>query len=99
MVITGGMNVYPAEVEGALCAHPDVADAAVFGVPDDEWGERVHAVVSPRRGETLDLADLEAFLGDRLAGFKRPRSWEVREHLPRTESGKLLKRVLRGAPA
>jgi acyl-CoA synthetase (AMP-forming)/AMP-acid ligase II len=99
MVITGGMNVYPAEVEGALCAHPDVADAAVFGVPDDEWGERVHAVVSPRRGETLDLADLEAFLSDRLAGFKRPRSWEVREHLPRTESGKLLKRVLRGAPA
>jgi acyl-coenzyme A synthetase/AMP-(fatty) acid ligase len=106
MVITGGMNVYPAEVEAALCAHADVADAAVFGVADEQWGERVHAVVSPRPGRTIDPADLETFLAGRLAGFKRPRSWEVRAELPRTESGKLLKRVLRadyealqGAPA
>lgn len=100
MVITGGMNVYPAEVEAALNAHPDVDDAAVFGVPDDEWGERVHAVVAPRAGAGLDLAALDAFLAGRLAGFKRPRSWSVRDELPRTESGKLLKRVLQAeAPA
>ena len=95
MVITGGMNVYPVEVEAALHAHPDVADAAVIGVPDDEWGERVHAAVVPEPGRELDLAALDAFLAERLAGFKRPRSWEVRTELPRTESGKLLKRVLR----
>jgi acyl-CoA synthetase (AMP-forming)/AMP-acid ligase II len=102
MVITGGMNVYPAEVEAALNAHPDVGDAAVFGLPDDEWGERVHAVVAPRAGVGVDVAALDAFLAGRLAGFKRPRSWSVREELPRTESGKLLKRVLRAeepAPA
>jgi acyl-CoA synthetase (AMP-forming)/AMP-acid ligase II len=95
MVITGGVNVYPAEVEAALTAHPDVADAAVLGLPDPEWGERVHAVVVPRAGRTVDPADLDGFLRRRLAGYKRPRSWEVRERLPRTESGKLLKRVLR----
>ena len=95
MVITGGMNVYPAEVEAALHAHADIADAAVFGVADDEWGERVHAVVAPRPGRTVDPAALDAFLVDRLAGFKRPRSWSVKKELPRTESGKVLKRVLR----
>ena len=95
LVITGGMNVYPAEVEAALHAHPDVADVAVIGIPDDEWGERVHAVVSPKPGREVDPADLDAFVAGRLAGFKRPRSWDVRAELPRTESGKLLKRVLR----
>ena len=95
MVITGGMNVYPAEVEAVLHAHPDVGDAAVFGVPDEEWGERVHAVVQARPGRTVDLAGLEAFVTGRLAGFKRPRSWEQRSELPRTDSGKLLKRLLR----
>ncbi len=95
MVITGGMNVYPAEVEAVLHAHPDVADAAVIGLPDDEWGERVHAVVTAREGRLLDPAALAAFTAGRLAGFKRPRSWDVRDELPRTESGKLLKRVLR----
>jgi len=95
MLITGGMNVYPAEVEAVLHAHPDVADAAVFGIPDDEWGERVHAVVAPRSGRSLDPAALDAFVAVRLAAFKRPRSWDFRAELPRTESGKLLKRVLR----
>jgi acyl-CoA synthetase (AMP-forming)/AMP-acid ligase II len=89
------MNVYPAEVEAVLHAHPDVADAAVFGIPDDEWGERVHAVVAPRSGRSLDPAALDAFVAVRLAAFKRPRSWDFRACLPRTESGKLLKRVLR----
>jgi len=95
MVITGGMNVYPAEVEGVLHAHPDVADVAVIGIPDDEWGERVHAVVQPKAGRDVDTAELEAFVAERLARFKRPRSWDVRAELPRTESGKLLKRLLR----
>jgi len=95
MVITGGMNVYPAEVEGVLHAHPDVADVAVIGIPDGEWGERVHAVVQPKAGRCVDPVALEAFVAERLARFKRPRSWEVRPELPRTESGKLLKRELR----
>ena len=95
MVITGGMNVYPAEIEAVLHAHPDVMDVAVFGIPDDEWGERVHAVVQPRAGATIDLDALAAYAEDNLANYKRPRSWQVRDQLPRTESGKLLKRVLR----
>jgi len=95
MIISGGMNIYPAEIEAVLYSHPDVMDAAVFGVPDDEWGEKVHAVVQPRAGREIDLVALEAFVAERLAGYKRPRSWELRDELPRTESGKLLKRLLR----
>lgn len=95
MIITGGMNVYPAEVEAVLHAHPDVFDVAVIGLPDDEWGERVHAVMQPRPGHTIDVDALSELVDAQLAGFKRPRSWDVRESLPRTESGKLLKRVLR----
>ncbi len=95
LVITGGMNVYPAEVEAVLHAHPDVQDAAVLGVPDDEWGQRVHAVVQAWPDREIDVDALAAFAASRLAGYKRPRSWEVRAELPRTESGKLLKRLLR----
>ena len=95
MIISGGMNIYPAEIEAVLYSHPDVMDAAVFGVPDEEWGEKVHAVVQPRAGREIDLAALESFVDDRLSGYKRPRSWELRDELPRTESGKLLKRLLR----
>lgn len=95
LIITGGANVYPAEVEAVLHSHPDVFDVAVVGVPDDDWGERVHAVVQPKAGRDIDVAALEAYTASRLAGFKRPRSWEVRAELPRTESGKLLKRLLR----
>ncbi|MFC4951106.1 class I adenylate-forming enzyme family protein [Pseudonocardia sp. GCM10023141] len=97
LVITGGMNVYPAEVEAALHEHPDVLDAAVFGLPSPEWGETVHAVVVARTGRELDIAAIEEHLAQRLASYKRPRSWEVRDELPRTEAGKLLKRVLRAA--
>ena len=97
MLITGGVNVYPAEVEAVLHAHPDVADVAVIGVPDDEWGERVHAVVVAEAGRGLDVASLDAFVAVRLAGVKRPRSWEFRDELPRTGSGKVLRRVLRSA--
>ena len=95
LVITGGMNVYPAEVEAVLHGHPAVADAAVFGVPDDEWGERVHAVVELRPGHSLDSEDLDTFVAHRLAGYKRPRSWAQVQSLPRSETGKLLKRLLR----
>lgn len=95
MVISGGVNIYPAEIESVLHAHPAVMDAAVFGIPDDEWGEAVHAVVQPRAGAELDLDDVRAFVETRLAAYKRPRTYEVRAELPRTESGKLLKRLLR----
>ncbi len=95
MIISGGMNIYPAEIEAVLHAHPDVMDAAVFGVPSDEWGESVHVVIQPKAGHTVDLGALEAHASEHLAGYKRPRSWEVRAELPRTESGKLLKRLLR----
>jgi acyl-CoA synthetase (AMP-forming)/AMP-acid ligase II len=95
MVISGGVNIYPAEIEAVLHAHPRVLDAAVFGIPDDEWGERVHAIVQPKPGDTIDLDELRAFVEDRIAGYKRPRSYELRDELPRTDAGKLLKRVLR----
>jgi acyl-CoA synthetase (AMP-forming)/AMP-acid ligase II len=95
MIISGGMNIYPAEIEAALYEHPQILDAAVFGIPDDEWGESVHAVVQAKAGEGLDLDDVRAFLEPKLAGYKRPRSYEIRDQLPRTDSGKLLKRVLR----
>jgi acyl-CoA synthetase (AMP-forming)/AMP-acid ligase II len=95
MIISGGMNIYPAEIEAVLHQHPDVMDCGVFGIPDDEWGEKVHAVVQPKAGVTIDMAEIEGFASERLAGYKRPRSWEFREELPRTESGKLLKRLLR----
>ncbi len=95
MIISGGVNIYPAEIESVLHAHPQVLDAAVFGIPDDEWGERVHAIVQPKPGESIDLDELRAFVEDRVGGYKRPRSYELRDELPRTDAGKLLKRVLR----
>src|SRR5262249_38107741 len=95
MIISGGVNVYPAEIEAVLYEHPQILDVAVFGVPDDEWGERVHAVVQPKAGVTIDLGELRAFAGGRLARYMQPREYEVRNELPRTESGKLLKRLLR----
>ncbi|MFM8304751.1 MAG: AMP-binding enzyme [Actinomycetota bacterium] len=95
MIISGGVNIYPAEIEAVLHHHPAVMDVAVFGVPDDEWGEAVHAILQPRAGATLDLDEIRAFVAERLASYKRPRTYEVRDELPRTESGKLLKRILR----
>jgi acyl-CoA synthetase (AMP-forming)/AMP-acid ligase II len=95
MIISGGMNIYPAEVEAPLYEHPQILDAAVFGIPDDEWGERVHAIVQAKPGEVIDIEELTLFVEPRLANYKRPRGYEVRDELPRTDSGKLLKRVLR----
>jgi acyl-CoA synthetase (AMP-forming)/AMP-acid ligase II len=95
MIISGGVNIYPAEIEAVLYEHPQILDVAVFGVPDDEWGERVYAVVQPKTAGTIDLDELRTFAAARLAGYKQPREYELRDALPRTDAGKLLKRVLR----
>lgn len=95
MIITGGMNVYPAEIEAALEAHPAVADVAVFGIPSEEWGETIHAVLVLHPGHALDAEGLGAFAREHLAGYKIPRSVSFVEEIPRTASGKILKRVLR----
>ncbi|MFF9838275.1 long-chain fatty acid--CoA ligase [Streptomyces sp. NPDC013740] len=95
MIISGGENVYPAEVEDALLAHPDVAECAVIGVPDEKWGESARAVVVVREGSTPDPAAILASLGGRLARYKIPKSIVIAAELPRTASGKLLKHHLR----
>ncbi|MEB8342318.1 class I adenylate-forming enzyme family protein [Streptomyces endophyticus] len=95
MIITGEENVYPAEVEAVLARHPDVAEAAVVGRPDARWGEAVHAVVVPAEGRTPTAEDLVAFTREHLAHFKCPRSVEFTAELPRTTTGKVLKRELR----
>ena len=95
MIISGGVNIYPAEIEDALHRHPDVDDAAVFGVPDDEWGERVHAAVRPRAGARITAADVIAFCRARLADYKVPREVSFHDDFPRDAAGKLVKRLLR----
>jgi acyl-CoA synthetase (AMP-forming)/AMP-acid ligase II len=95
MIISGGVNIYPAEIEAVLVAHPDIADAAVFGIPDDEWGEAVHAVITTYDGSDVEQPALEAFCREHLAGYKVPRSHVVMKEIPRSASGKILKRELR----
>jgi fatty-acyl-CoA synthase/long-chain acyl-CoA synthetase len=95
MIISGGMNIYPAEIEAALEAHPDVYEAAVFGIPSEEWGESVHAVVVVANGAPLSADDVQAHARAHLASYKIPRSVSFAESLPKTGSGKLLKRELR----
>jgi fatty-acyl-CoA synthase len=95
MIISGGTNVYPAEVEAALDAHPDVAEAAVIGVPDPEWGERVKAFVVLHAGAVGNVDELRGFLKQRLAGPKVPREIVVLPELPKNPTGKVLKRELR----
>jgi acyl-CoA synthetase (AMP-forming)/AMP-acid ligase II len=95
MIISGGMNIYPAEVEGALERHPAVIEAAVFGIPSEEWGESVHAVVVARPAASLGADEIMAFARGHLANYKVPRSVSFASELPRTGSGKLLKRQLR----
>jgi O-succinylbenzoic acid--CoA ligase len=93
-IITGGENVAPAEVEAALLEHPDVADAGVHGRPDPEWGEVVVAKVVVRDGALVEPALLRAFCAERIARFKVPKTIELVSDLPRTGSGKLLRRQL-----
>ncbi len=95
MIITGGENVYPAEVESVLHDHPDVADVAVIGLPDDRWGEAVVAVVVVHQGAAPTLEDLRDFAGERLARYKLPTRIEVVDILPRNPAGKVLKFELR----
>jgi acyl-CoA synthetase (AMP-forming)/AMP-acid ligase II len=95
MIISGGMNVYPAEVEAVLEQHPEVYDVAVFGIPSQQWGEAVHATVVRSPGSSLTGEEVTAFARQHLAGYKVPRSVGFTDELPRTGSGKLLKRQLR----
>jgi len=95
MIISGGVNIYPAEIEAVLHAHPWVFDAAVIGVPDEQWGESVKAVVQLRPGATVTGEELIAFCAERLAGYKKPRSIDFVDAVPRDAAGKLLKRKIR----
>jgi len=95
MVISGGVNIYPAEIEAALHAVSGVHDCAVFGIPDDEFGEALMAVVEPQPGVTLDVAAIRAQLKTELADYKVPKHVEILHNLPREDSGKIFKRRLR----
>ena len=95
MIITGGFNVYSAEVEQALLAHPAVQDCAVIGLPDEKWGERVTAVVQPRPGQAVTGDEIRAFVKERLGSVKAPKQVEVWPDLPRSKVGKVLKTEVR----
>ncbi len=95
MIVSGGENIYPAELEGVLAGHPAVADVAVIGVPDARWGETVKAIVVRKPGAELGADELIEWSRDKLAGFKRPHSVDFVEAIPRNPSGKILKRQLR----
>jgi fatty-acyl-CoA synthase len=95
MIISGGENIYPAEVESAICDHPDVAEVAVVGVPDDKWGEAVKAIVVMKSGKRATSSDIINFTRERIAGFKTPKTVDFIEALPRNASGKILRRHLR----
>ena len=95
MIITGGENVYPAEVESAIYGHPDVLEVAVISIPDAKWGEAVKAVCVPKPGHTVDPDSVMNWARERVAGFKVPKSVDVIEALPRNPSGKILRRSLR----
>jgi long-chain acyl-CoA synthetase len=98
MIISGGANIYPAEIENVLLSHPKVGDAAVFGIPHEDWGEEVKAVIEPAEGvEGNDelAAEILAFCGDKLAKFKTPKTIDFTNEMPRDPNGKLYKRKLR----
>jgi acyl-CoA synthetase (AMP-forming)/AMP-acid ligase II len=97
MIITGGENVYPSEVEGVIGAHPKIKDVAVVGLADEKWGERVHAAVVLREGAIVGESDLAEWCKERLAAYKRPRNYTfvAEEEMPRNATGKVLHRVLK----
>ncbi|MEE8311056.1 MAG: fatty acid--CoA ligase, partial [Candidatus Binatia bacterium] len=95
MIVSGGENVYPREIEDVLFEHPGVADAAVIGIPDEKWGEAVKAVVVLKADTSATAEELIEFCSGKLAGYKRPRSVDFIEALPKNPSGKVLKRELR----
>jgi acyl-CoA synthetase (AMP-forming)/AMP-acid ligase II len=95
MIISGGENVYSLEIENVLATHEKILEAAVIGVPDELWGETVRAIVVPKKGETLTEKDVIDFCADKLAGYKKPKSVIFIDGLPKTDSNKILKRMLR----
>jgi long-chain acyl-CoA synthetase len=95
MVISGGVNIYPAEIEGVLINLPGVQDCAVFGIPDAEFGEKLAAIVQPSPGSNITAADVQDHIRLHLADFKVPKLVEFRSDLPREDSGKIFKRRLR----
>jgi long-chain acyl-CoA synthetase len=98
MIISGGANIYPAEIENVLLSHPKVGDAAVFGIPHEDWGEEVKAVIEPAEGiePNDELAqEILAFCADKLAKFKTPKTVDFTNEMPRDPNGKLYKRKLR----
>jgi long-chain acyl-CoA synthetase len=95
MIISGGFNIYPRDIEAVIALHPDVLEAAVVGVPSEKWGETPVAFVTPRPGRTLDLAALAQFVSERVGKTQRPSVYEIAESLPRSAIGKVLKRELR----
>jgi fatty-acyl-CoA synthase len=97
MVVVGGENVYPGQVEDVLHEHPSVADVAVVAEPDDQWGARLVAHVVPVRGARVEVEELQALVRRELAGYAVPRELRVLEELPRGTTGKVLKRELRGS--
>lgn len=93
MIITGGYNVYPIEVENVIAAHPSVLEVCVFGVPDEKWGDAIHAAVVPRGGQTIDPDELRDWCRDKMSKFKVPKTIEVRDQLIRGATGKIQKRA------
>ncbi len=95
MIITGGENIFPREIEEVLYAHPKILEAAVIGLPDPDWGEKVHAVIALKEGVNLTGQEVIDYCKSRIAGFKKPKSVEFVDKLPRSAAGKVLKRILR----
>ena len=95
MIVSGGENVYPAEVESAIFGHESISDVAVIGIPDEKWGEAVKAIVVLKDGKTASEKEMIDFTRERIAGFKSPKSVDFISELPRNPSGKILKKELR----
>ena len=95
MIISGAENIYPKEVEDIIAAHPGVLEVAVFGIPDDMWGEVVCASAVPKQGVQLDEKEIIEFCASRMAGFKKPKRVEFRGELPKNAAGKVTKNPLR----
>jgi acyl-CoA synthetase (AMP-forming)/AMP-acid ligase II len=95
MIISGGVNIYPVEIEDALHSHPKIRDVAVIGVPHEKWGEAVKAIVVVKEGETLTEPEVIAFCKGKMADYKKPKSVAFIDEMPRNPSGKILKRLLR----
>ena len=95
MIVSGGENVYPAEVESAIFGHESISDVAVIGIPDEKWGEAVKAIVVLKEGKKASEKEIIDFTRERIAGFKSPKSVDFISELPRNPSGKILKKELR----